>query len=199
MGYQRDAETDDPYASVESMLRWLSAGLRKRAEEGLAALNSAEELYPLPKPTDGLPNSWAFGQMTSDQVSRASTRKGLRFVMDWIDKADRATQAGDFPEAIFRLQRAESLIAGAWAGWHSAASIRQWRYIKRRRDALAGFAAEGKKARTKYSTLDVDAWNADWVELRAKGLKKRSAALVIANRHGLPSTAAESIRKKLKR
>jgi hypothetical protein len=93
----------DPFASVENMLLWQLQAVKKMANEMGAAFAKQVELYPLPKSTDGLPESWAFGRLTHQQVTLAHAFEGLGLVYHQIENVELALSNKDFPTAIYRI------------------------------------------------------------------------------------------------
>lgn len=190
---------DDPFVSVEAMLRFKAAELRRRADESIAMLPTVEEPFKLPKPTDGLPDAaeWAFGEKTPHEVAKLSVEGNLRWCLHWLNKTDTAICDGDYPKAIMCLMYAHGSLCTAWGPWRESAAQRTWRYVSKRRASQAAIAAKGTRARTKYTPVEVAAWRADWPGLKEKGFSVNGAARVIANKRGLLPTAIATIRRKI--
>jgi hypothetical protein len=191
---------DDPFVSVEAMLRFKAAELRRRADESIAMLPTVEEPFKLPKPTDGLPDAaeWAFGEQTPHEVAKQSVESTLRFCLHWLNKTDAAIRDGDYPIAILCLMHAQGNYCHAWGPWRESAAQRTWRYVSKRRKALADFAAKGNRDRSKYTPKEKREWLGEWERLKLT-LPVRSAAEVIRKKYDLAPSAFESIRKTIGR
>jgi hypothetical protein len=124
----------DSFSSVENMLRWQIDNANRRINELELFFNNAEELYPLPKQTHGLPDSWAFGKLTSNEVSLAQAQHGLNFVKSQLELTETDLSNGDLPSAIYRIINVYNSIASISASWTGAASVRTYRYVKRIRE-----------------------------------------------------------------
>ena len=124
----------DSFSSVENMLRWQIDNAKRRVAEMEAFYKNGEELYSLPKQTDGLPDSWAFGKLTSHDVSLAQALQGLRFVNSRINLTEADLSNSDLPSAIYRIIDVYNIIASISASWSGAASTRTYRYVKRIRE-----------------------------------------------------------------
>jgi len=120
---------DDPYSSVESMLCWQIERARKQAEELREALTKAGELYPLPKPTDGLPEQWAFGKFTHQQVALAQAKERLKWVIHEIEKAETALVNGNLPMSIYWVVTANNSILSTSGNWASSGAVRMYCYV----------------------------------------------------------------------
>lgn len=120
---------EDPYSSVKNMLRWQIDLARKRVVELRETLHKRSELYPLPKPTDGLPDDWAFGNLTPHQVALADAIAGLNWVSHEIEKTENALASGDFPAAISWIINVNQSICSTNAMRVSWAAVRMYRYV----------------------------------------------------------------------
>jgi hypothetical protein len=125
--------TDDKFSSVEAMLRWQLAEARRRLANLTKAFANPNELYSLPKSTDGLPEHWAWGRLTHHQVNAALARRSMGWCKEVLAKADEALDGGRLPEAIFRIIQAIQDMNALSAQWQSAASVRTYRYVKQLR------------------------------------------------------------------
>lgn len=193
------AVRDDPFVSVEAMLRFKAAELRRCADEAIAMLPTVEERFKLPKPNDGLPDAaeWAFGEQTPHEVAKQSVESNLRFCLHWLNKTDAAVRDGDYPMAVLCLMHAQSVHCYAWTPWQSSGALKTWRYVQKRRASAAANAAKGTDSRTKYSAAQLAEWRTDWPDLRGKGHSVNSAARVIAKKRGLSPAAIATIRRKI--
>ena len=126
---------DDPWSSVENMLRWHISLARKSVAEHLERLPEIGELYPLRKyaksgaKPDGLPEHWAFGSLTRQQLSLSDALRGLRGAESTIQRAEAALVEGRLPESINLIVHAYQSINSALALWHSSGAITTWRYV----------------------------------------------------------------------
>ena len=156
---------ENQFSSVEAMLRWQIDLVRERASKLQDAFKECGELYPLPKPTDGLPENWGHAGKTHEQVALAHALDGLKWVFDKIAKAERALEKKDFPRAIFWVVDAKDSIWSTNTYWHSMYSVRTYRYVGKIREgkALAGSKRWRNKVRpTKEELLtDRDKYFAD--------------------------------------
>lgn len=129
---------DDPWASVEGMLRWRIELARTQISNSLEQLPRVGELYSLPKakpgaPPHGRPEQWAFGALTPHEVSLANAVSRLRWAAHELDKAEESLARGDLPSSINWIILANQSISAALAQWHSGAAIAMWRYVGKRR------------------------------------------------------------------
>lgn len=144
------------FSSVESMLRWQIELARKRAHELQASLKKCGELYPLPKSTDGLPESWAFGKLTHNEVALAHALGGIQQVFGQIDKAESALSDGDSPTAIYWIISAQQSIWSTTAAWQSSGATRMYRYIGKIRQAKSINARNDRKKKPSKDELLTD-------------------------------------------
>lgn len=131
---------DDPYSSVENMLRWQISLARKSVSENQKRLLEVGEIYPLPKVKPGsnphgLPDQWAFGTLTPHQVSLRGAMDKLQWAEHKVDKAEVALSEGKLPDAIHWIIAANQSINSALSFWHSGGAITMWRYIGKYRKA----------------------------------------------------------------
>ena len=103
----------DPYSSVENMLRWQIDAAKKRIKDTREALNRCGELYPLPKPTDGLPDNWAFGKFTQHQIATAHYMQSLDWVSKQIEQAEIELASGNLPIVIDSIIKINQSINSA--------------------------------------------------------------------------------------
>lgn len=178
------------------MLKWQSDSLRTKLLADLDRIDSLPVLYPLPRPTDGLPEGWSFGDETPDSLSRKVAQRALVQAADYLDKCNSAIAANDHPKAIYCLVQAMNCQRSAWAYWNSSASVKTWRYIDARRKKLSKNAQDRNKVLAKYSTAQKDRWREELRELMNSGIRKNSAAAIIARKHKLPK-ALSTIRRLL--
>lgn len=139
------SEINDPWSSVENMLRWQISLARKRVAEYLERLPKIGELYPLPKAGSGasphgLPDHWAFGNLTNHQVNLSIVMRGLRWAEHEIEKAEAALLEGKLPDSINWIMSANQSINSSIARWSSGSSIAMWRYVGKYRKTQAGNA-----------------------------------------------------------
>lgn len=160
---------DDPWSSVENMLRWHISLARKRVAEHLERLPEIGELYPLRKAAksgaepDGLPEHWAFGSLTPQQLSLSDALRGLRGAESTIQRAEAALVEGRLPESINLIMLANQSINSALALWHSGGAITTWRYVGKFRKA------QTIKAGRNRATVSADDGKFSMTEL-ARGL-----------------------------
>jgi len=131
---------DDPYSSVENMLRWQISLARKSVSENQKRLSEVGEIYPLPKVKPGsnphgLPDQWAFGTLTPHQVSLRGAMDKLQWAERKVDKAEVALSEGKLPDAIHWIIAANQSINSTLSFWHSGGAITMWRYIEKYRKA----------------------------------------------------------------
>lgn len=146
---------DDPWSSVESMLRWQIAQAKSFISEKTEKLPKVGEIYPLPKskpgePTQGRPDQWAFGKLTPHEVSLAGAMSGLQWASHKINKAEEALFRDDLPTAICWIIAANQSIQSALALWNTGGAIAMWRYVGKYR------AGQAIKAGNKRTTIDLD-------------------------------------------
>ena len=128
----------NPWADAESMLRWQISLARKSVTENLQRLSEAGEIYPLPKAKPGskphgLPDQWAFGDLTPHQVSLQYAMGGLQWAEHKVDMAEAALSEGKLPEAIHWIIAANQSINSALSTWHSGGAVTMWRYVEKYR------------------------------------------------------------------
>lgn len=140
----------DQFSSVENMLRWQIDNAKRRVAEIEAGFENCGELYPLPKQTDGLPDSWAFGKLTSNEVSLAQAQHSLNFVKNQLELTETDLSKDDLPSAICRIINVYNSIASTSASWSAGASIRTYRYVKLIRENQS---IKAKKLRSKINEL----------------------------------------------
>lgn len=133
----RDRCMDERWKSVEGMLRWMIAEKHVQRINTERSLMAAGDLYPLPKPGDGLPKCWAFGSMTGADLDLKSALDGLRSMEHWLGKAESAVDSSDFPQAIHLLDMATASWQSVLAGWSGGGATRMYRFVQKRRAANA--------------------------------------------------------------
>lgn len=138
------------FLSVENMLRWQIDDAGKRLVKLRDALSTCGELYPLPKPTDGLPDSWAFGKLTNHEVSFGIAMQGLQFAESQLKLTETDLSKGDLPLTIYRLIQVNNSINSISAQWTGAASVRTYRYVKLIRENQS---IKAKKLRSQIKEL----------------------------------------------
>lgn len=144
----------DQFSSVENMLRWQIDNAKRRVAEIEAALKDCGELYPLPKQTDGLPDSWAFGKFTNHEVSLAQAEHGLNFVKGQIELTETELTKGDLPSAIYRIINIYNSIASTTALWTGAASVRTYRFVDKYRKGKSIVAQNDRKKKPSKAELE---------------------------------------------
>lgn len=130
----------DSFSSVENMLRWQIDNAKRRVTEMDAGFKVCGELYPLPKQTDGLLDSWAFGKLTNNEVSLAQAQHSLNFVKGQLELTETDLSNGDLPSAIYRIINVYNSIASISALWVSASSVRVYRYVNKYRQSKSEIA-----------------------------------------------------------
>lgn len=196
---------EDPWRSVEAMLRWKLAQVRQRIDKAAAFHQEAVDLYPLPASADVTPDGWSFGTLTTAQVSAAEARHGLGWARHQVEKAEAAITAGDLPTAVHWTITAIETVWSAGSLWNSAQAVRVHRYVDGTRAKRARINAETNAARAKYDRAERDAWSAEYERLKADYARARvrltlhHAAELIAEKRGLSSRAVGSIKLALKR
>jgi hypothetical protein len=177
----------DPFSSVENMLRWQIDAVQKRAEELKQAFPMSGELYPLPKSTDGLPDSWAFGKLTHQQVSLAHALNGIKLVANQIEKTEAALSNGDLPTAIHWIIQVNQSIFSTSAQWAAAAAVRTFRYVEKGRKRQSIIARYERKEKPTKEILQVfkDKWiyenGTEWGWLKAACREFKLAQNTIKN------------------
>lgn len=167
---------DDPWSSVENMLRWHISLARKSVAEHLERLPEIGELYPLRKyaksgaKPDGLPEHWAFGSLTPQQLSLSDALRGLRGAESTIQRAEAALVEGRLPESINLIVHAYQSINSALALWHSSGAITTWRYVGKVHKAQAIRAGRNR------ATVSADNEKFSMTEL-ARGLAAKTDRL----------------------
>ena len=166
---------DDPWSSVENMLRWQIALARRNVTENLERLQGVGELYPLPKAKQGskphgLPEQWAFGSLTPQQLALSDAQRGLQWAEREIQRAEAALVEGRLPESINLILKANQSINSALTRWHSSAAITTWRYVGKFRKAQA------VKAGSSRATVSADDEKFSMTEL-ARGLAAKTDRL----------------------
>lgn len=131
-------EANDPWSSVENMLRWQISLARKSVSENQKRLSEVGETYPLPKAKPGasphgLPDQWGFGNLTNHQVTLSIVVRGLRWAEHEIEKAEAALLEGKLPDSINWIMAANQSINSTLARWHSGSAIAMWRYVGKNR------------------------------------------------------------------
>lgn len=129
------------------MLRWQIDEAKKRIKDTHDALSECGEVYSLPKPTDGLPDNWAFGKLTSHEVSLNHALQGLIFAGQQLELADADLSNADLPSAIFRIIKVNNTINSTTALWASASSVRAYRYIGKYRQSKSVIARHNRKVK----------------------------------------------------
>lgn len=146
----------DPYSSVENMLQWQIDAAKKRIKDTREALSKCGELYPLPKPTDGLPDNWAFGKLTNQQVTLAHAMDRLKWASHEIEKAESALSGGDLPVVIHWIIQVNNSIGSVSSQWVVGASIRIYRYIGKYRQSKSSIAQHVRKSKPSKCELIID-------------------------------------------
>lgn len=145
----------NPWADAESMLRWQISLARKSVAENRQRLSEAGEIYQLPKPKPGskphgLPEQWAFGNLTPHQLSLSGAMRTLQWAGHEVDKAEAALLEGKLPAAIHWIIAANQSINSALSRWHSGGAITMWRYVEKNRETQA------IKAGSNRATISID-------------------------------------------
>lgn len=143
----------NPFDSVENMLQWQVDKARQYALELQESLSKCGELYPLPKSSDGLPKEWAFGKLTSHQVSLIQANNDLQGVFGRIERTEFALSEGKLPEAIEFIIQVNQLINSVSTNWSSTASVRQYRYIAAYRNTKSLIAQSPRKPKPSQAKL----------------------------------------------
>lgn len=136
---------EDAFSSVENMLRWQIDSAKRKVESYRVAFKDGCELYSLPKQSDGLPASWAFGKLTHHQVSLCQASDGLRFANGQIKLTETDLSKGHLPSAIYRIIQVNNIINSISASWTGAASTRIYRYVENYRKAKSIVAQKDRK------------------------------------------------------
>lgn len=163
----------NPWADAESMLRWQISLARKSVAENQQRLSEAGEIYPLPKPTKpgsrphGLPEQWAFGNLTPHQLSLSGAMRTLHWAGHEVDKAEAALLEGKLPDAIHWIIAANQSINSALSRWHSGGAVTMWRYVGKYREGQAINAGRNR------TTVDLDDGRTNMAELVRDLAKKR--------------------------
>lgn len=162
----------NPWADVESMLRWKISLARKSVTENRKSLLAAGEIYPLPKAKlgskpHGLPDQWAFGTLTPHQVSLSIAMGKLQWAEHEVDKAEAALSEGKLPDAIHWIMTANQSINSALSLWHSGGAVTMWRYVGKYRKGQA------INARGNRTTVDLDDGRSNMAELVRDLAKKK--------------------------
>lgn len=144
----------DSFSSVENMLRWQIDNAKRRVADMEAGFKKCGELYPLPKQTDGLPDSWAFGKLTSHEVSLAQVQHSLNFVKGQLELTETDLSKGDLPSAIYRIINVYNSIALTPVSWTSAASVRIYRYVGKYRKGKSIVAQNDRKPKPSKADLE---------------------------------------------
>lgn len=136
---------NDPWGSVESMLRWQIDLLKARIDKTRAGIIASKEVYPLPKPKagnlpHGQPENWAFGKYSPTQVNLSHTLQAIDSVSMTIAKCEESLQAGDLPKAVYWTIQATQGLHGATALWNSGSAVTMWRYVEQYRKNKARVA-----------------------------------------------------------
>lgn len=165
----------NPWADAESMLRWQISLARKSIAENRRRLSEAGEIYPLPKPElgnrpHGLPEQWAFGDLTPQQVSLSHAMGGLQWAEHNANKAEAALSDGKLPEAIHWIIAANQSIHSALSRWNSGGAITMWRYVGKIRKA------QTIKSQSNRATIFLDDEKFSMTEL-ARGLVAKTDRL----------------------
>lgn len=143
------------------MLRWQIDNAKRRVAELEASFKDCGELYSLPKQTDGLPESWAFGNLTSHQVSLSHAQKGLNFVKGQLELTETDLLNGDLPSSIYRIINIYDSIASVNASWTAAAAVRTYRYVGKIRKSKS-VAAQNDRT-SKPSKESVAEFKNEWL------------------------------------
>lgn len=167
---------DDPWSSVENMLRWHISLARKRVAEHLERLPEIGDLYPLRKDAKsgakplGLPEQWAFGSLTPQQLALSDALRGLQGAECEIQRAEAALVEGRLPESINLILKANQSVNSALALWHSGGAIATWRYVGKVHRAQATRAGRNR------ATVSADDGKFSMTEL-ARGLAAKTDRL----------------------
>lgn len=143
----------DPFSSVQNMLQWQIDEAKKLIKDTNDALNNCGELYQLPKQTDGLPDSWAFGKLTNHEVSLNYAKQGLMFAGNQLELTEIDLSNGDLPSAIYRIIQVNNTVKSTTALWTGAASIRTYRYVDKYRKGKSIVAQNDRKQKPSKSEL----------------------------------------------
>jgi len=127
------------------MLQWQIDNAKNRIKDTYDALNKCGELYPLPKPTDGQPDSWAFGKLTNYEVSLNHAMQGLMFADQQVERTKNDLSNDDLPSAIYRIIQVNNTINSITALWASSSSVRVYRYIGKYRQSKSQIARHSRK------------------------------------------------------
>lgn len=145
------------FSSVEDMLRWQIADARERAKELEQAFLEARELYPLPKSTDGLPDGWAYGGTTHQQVALSHALNGLKQIFHQIEKAESALSDGVMPGAIHWVVMVNRSIGSTATAWQSSGALRMFRYVGKLRQINSLGGKQRWKNKKRPSKLELEA------------------------------------------
>lgn len=146
----------DSFSSVENMLQYQIENAYRRVNELESAFKKSGEPYPLPKQTDGLPDSWAFGKLTNHEVSLALAQQGLNFVKSQLKLTETDLSNGDLPSGIYRIINVHNAIASICASWASASSVRVYRYVRKYRQSKSEIARNSRKYKPSKNELTSD-------------------------------------------
>lgn len=146
----------DQFSSVENMLRWQIDNAKRRVAEMEAGFKVCGELYPLPKQTDGLPDSWAFGKLTNHELSLIQVQHSLNFVKGQLELTETDFSNGDLPSAIYRIIQVNNSIASISTLWASASSVRVYRYVNKYRQSKSEIARNSRKDKPSKADLIIN-------------------------------------------
>lgn len=158
----------DPFSSVENMLQWQIDLAKKRIKDTREALNECGEIYPLPKsskPTDGLPDNWAFGKFTQYQIATAHAIQSLDWVSKQIEQAEIELASGNLPIVIYSIIKINQSINSASSMWASSSSIRIYRHQnnKCKTNKINSKMDRTEKPTKEELIADRDKWASDYL------------------------------------